>query len=355
MSGYEINLFQPKPEHHYICLVCNKIVKDPRECGWCGQMYCNECVAQKPICQSSCCPKGVPQQYNKLQGAMLKVYKNLTLTCPNLKCKKLFTIIDFEQHLTECAKQKCQNYDVCNNFLTLEKNIQQLYCSVICECTVSLFNNAGASRKQYEIIKQYVSQLPTSPSQIQSRQNQIIQQQSVMGDGSIIFKWDKNKCFDGLLLSMGDLYVQIKDGQYNFRTALGDMPIEGGVHYWEIEVDSKTDAEFKIGVFVGNNVKLDVAFCDSVQGFAYYGQGSLRNGQAVGQQYGKKFRNECVIGVYLNMNNGTLAFSLNADYQGIAFRSELLKKGPIYPAVAMVHAGGCILKSGIPIPKYMEQ
>ncbi len=37
------------------------------------------------------------------------------------------------------------------------------------------------------------------------------------------------------------------------------------------------------------------------------------------------------------MENGTLSFSLDGDYMGIAFEDEELKKGPIYTAIAILH------------------
>jgi hypothetical protein len=40
--------------------------------------------------------------------------------------------------------------------------------------------------------------------------------------------------------------------------------------------------------------------------------GQLRHGSnASGSQYGKKFKKEGILGVYLNMSKGILAFSLN--------------------------------------------
>jgi E3 ubiquitin-protein ligase NRDP1 len=39
---------------------------------------------------------------------------------------------------------------------------------------------------------------------------------------------------------------------------------------------------------------------------------------------------------------------------GVAFRSEILKKGPIYAAVALLHCAGCTLKTGKAKPAYME-
>ena len=51
---------------------------------------------------------------------------------------------------------------------------------------------------------------------------------------------------------------------------------------------------------------------------------------------------------------GTLSFSLNGEFMGVAFRSEILKKGPIYAAVALLHCAGCTLKTGKAKPANME-
>lgn len=53
------------------------------------------------------------------------------------------------------------------------------------------------------------------------------------------------------------------------------------------------------------------------------------------------------------MNKGTLSFALNGEYFGVAFTDPVLKKGPLYPAVALLHTAGCHLDSSQPIPKYM--
>ncbi|CAD8085107.1 unnamed protein product [Paramecium primaurelia] len=365
MSGYDISRFQPQPQQHLMCLVCNKVVKDPLECNFCGQMYCNDCVATKPPCKSKdCCyppnsSENIPQ-YVKIQGAMLKVYKNLQLYCLNPECKKLCSIIDIEQHQNQCIRVKCLNHDNCKEYLSTEENKQTSFCSLLCELTVQLFENASDHKKQYEIIKKFQPKLSGSQSGSINLSNnksiQIIQIQPSMNiEGGLNFKWDKNKCGSGILLTSGDTCVFLKESSYIFRTVLGDQGFENGVHYWEIEADSRTENELKIGVCQGNNINLNAAFCDLNQGFAYYGLAQLRNGSnASGQTYGKRFKKEGVLGVCLNMINGTLSFSLNGEFMGIAFRSELLKKGPIYAAVALLHCAGCTLKTGKPKPSYME-
>jgi len=37
---------------------------------------------------------------------------------------------------------------------------------------------------------------------------------------------------------------------------------------------------------------------------------------------------------------------------GIAFTNEILKKGPIFAAVSLLHCAGCKLDSSKPVPKY---
>ena len=52
------------------------------------------------------------------------------------------------------------------------------------------------------------------------------------------------------------------------------------------------------------------------------------------------------------MNKGQLAISVNDEYLGIAFEDEELKTGPLWPAIALLHAAGCTLVTGRPAPSY---
>lgn len=71
-----------------------------------------------------------------------------------------------------------------------------------------------------------------------------------------------------------------------------------------------------------------------------------------GAFYGKKFKNNGVLGVFLNMDKGTLSFALNDENFGFGFQSQLLKKGPIWPAVALLNCAGCKLVTGKKPPQY---
>lgn len=93
-----------------------------------------------------------------------------------------------------------------------------------------------------------------------------------------------------------------------------------GQHYWEIVADGRTEHELKIGVTLQQKFALANSFCDYDFGFGYYGMGQLRHGSnSDGMKYGLPFKKQGILGVYLNMNQGTLSFSLDGVYFGIAF------------------------------------
>ena len=48
--------------------------------------------------------------------------------------------------------------------------------------------------------------------------------------------------------------------------------------------------------------------------------GELRHGSnGDGTKYGKPFKKRGILGIYLNMINGTLEFAINGEYFGVAF------------------------------------
>ena len=129
--------------------------------------------------------------------------------------------------------------------------------------------------------------------------------------------------------------------------------MNAGTFYWEIHADERTENELKIGISTKKDFNMNSAFCDYEYGYAFYGLGQLRhNSNASGPQFGKRFKKEGVLGVYLDMNRGTLAFALNGEYFGPAYTHENLKKGPIFPSVSLLHCAGCRLENGKKTPEY---
>jgi len=73
-------------------------------------------------------------------------------------------------------------------------------------------------------------------------------------------------------------------------------------------------SNFKIGI--SKNKRLtEIAFCDGLDGYAYYSAGQLRNGSKTsGKQYGESYKGtdkNDLIGVYVDLIEGRLLFSKN--------------------------------------------
>lgn len=165
------------------------------------------------------------------------------------------------------------------------------------------------------------------------------------------FNWDPNYCTDAIQLSASNRTAFLEEDVYLFRSVIADTKFDSGLHYWELVADSRTDNELKIGVTKSRDFDLKTSFSDYSTGWAFYGIGQLRHCDgANGPQYGKNFKRTGCLGVLLDMNKGTLSFSLNGEYLGVAFEDEELKKGPIYPAIALLHITGCTLVTGKPAP-----
>lgn len=106
----------------------------------------------------------------------------------------------------------------------------------------------------------------------------------------------------------------LKEEQYVFRTVIGDTQFDSGLHYWEIIADARTENELKVGVCKRRDFDLGTAFSDYSYGWAYYAVGQLRHCDgANGVSFGNKsMKKEGVLGVLLDMNKGTLSFSINS-------------------------------------------
>ena len=65
----------------------------------------------------------------------------------------------------------------------------------------------------------------------------------------------------------------MKEEQYLFRTVIADKSFNGGVHYWEIVPDARSENELKIGVCKSRDFDLKTAFSDYSFGWAFYAIG----------------------------------------------------------------------------------
>lgn len=90
-------------------------------------------------------------------------------------------------------------------------------------------------------------------------------------NNSVQFAWDPIKTGGGIALSEGNTACFLKEQGYLFRTTIANHGFNGGVHYWEIIADNRTENELKIGVATSSDFDFNSAFCDHQIGYAYYG------------------------------------------------------------------------------------
>ncbi|CAD8198626.1 unnamed protein product [Paramecium pentaurelia] len=339
-QGFERSRFINYNSDSFDCGICQRVPRDPNECADCGQIYCASCLDQQQPLKCVC---GKINLIQKIQGALKKIYDELELKCQF--CQNGIKLNQIQSHEAGCDK-KCINYEFCGHLVPKENNDK--ICDTLCKF-LHLINKANKKQEIY----QYLRDLPI--------QNIVIQEKNIKSIdsplnqiGSII--WDKKRMGVGINLSDSDQKAFLDDQAHTFKTVIAKYGFEQGIVYWEIKVDKRTENELKIGVTNKRDFNYDQAFCDFEYGWAYYGLAQLRhNSNANGPTYGKKFKNDGEIGVCLNMNQGTLMFSLNGEFLGCAFKDEKLKVGPIYPAVALLNYAGCKITSGKPVPQIFQQ
>ncbi|CAD8109323.1 unnamed protein product [Paramecium sonneborni] len=352
-EGYDRSKFINYNSDSFDCAICSCVARNPKECNQCGGIFCGYCIDNWLKKSGGECIFRCPQKLsiNPISRALKKIYDDLELKCSN--CLKGIKINQFENHEIGCKSIKCKNYDQCGNNLLIENNEK------VCDSVCLLFSQVKNDKSKSEIywhIKQFVQTNGQRPDnyqidrvlQIVNSSAPIIQNQSI--------KWDRNRMGAGMELTDGDQKVFLKEQAYMFRTIIANFGFESGIVYWEIEADDRTENELKIGVTTQRDFNYNSAFCDFEYGWAYYGLAQLRhNSNATGPSFGKRFKKEGTLGICLNMNQGTLMFSLNGEFMGCAYKDERLKQGPIYPAVALLHCAGCKITSGKPVPQIFQQ
>ncbi|CAD8090661.1 unnamed protein product [Paramecium sonneborni] len=345
--GFDKVRFTNYKEDIFDCPICSCVARLPKDCSCCGTVFCGPCVDSWLKKQSECinrCPKNSTIQ--NIQKSLKKIYDDLEIRCSY--CPKSFKIAEIEKHEINCKLPKCVNYEVCGNIVGSTYEFENFK---VCDHTCMLMSKIKQTKNKldlYACLKQYVKDRQIG-QQVQT--NQLGLNSDQVNPNIPVFKWDRQRMGTGIVSSDGDTRIFLKEQAYMFRTAVATYGFEKGIGYWEIEADDKTENELKIGVSTCRDFNYNTAFCDFEFGWAYYGLAQLRhNSNATGPSFGKRFKKEGILGVCLNMNTGTLKFSLNGELMGTAYTDEKLKQGPIYPAVSLLHCAGCKIITGKPIP-----
>ena len=106
-------------------------------------------------------------------------------------------------------------------------------------------------------------------------------------------------------------------------------------HRYFFEIRCVKGTNFKIGIASAKQRQNpNQAFSDTDQGFAYFSTGTLRHAsKGSGSIYGEKFRQDDVIGVYVDLADGIMFFSKN----GKVFEQNAFEGGVLRPSE---NAGG---------------
>ena len=82
---------------------------------------------------------------------------------------------------------------------------------------------------------------------------------------------------------------------------------------------------------------LEEAFCDNKKGWAIYNGETRHNSNSSGPKDGSQLQPGDILGVEVDMVEGTLEFLRNGSSWGIAFKDPELAKGELVSAVAPIY------------------
>jgi len=392
--GYDKKQIVGPVDDDLLCCICFSIIifpsfyhildllRDPMECTKCGAMFCKLCIDEwlryKKECPNRCkmAQDAVIKPASRIVSKLIHKYE---IRC--VFCDEKFKVEQIDEHERNCKTPKCAN-PLCRKSLDSTKDKHRVPKSVCYTCSevckyVAMFQaelSTADKASPLKVFDQFIRTLkfePDSQGLSQHLSEEVKDSSSIIPalmqnsnpsgglhpalTGMNEFVWDTDSAHPSVMFFAEKRMALLNDTEFSYKNIFGSVGFMGGSQYWEIIIDSRTQNELKIGVSKERKKGLAGAFSDTSSGFAYYGLGELRHGEdGTGVKYGKKFRKSGIIGVYLNMDQGTLTFSLNGEYFGPAFKDKSLEKGPIYPAVALLRVSGIILVTGKPAPAYFK-
>ena len=163
----------------------------------------------------------------------------------------------------------------------------------------------------------------------------------------VAFTFDRASSGPSIFVSTDGLSASFGSNE-TWSTVMGSTPFISGVNYWEIKIDKSQTAYLFIGVATKHADTTSFLGGDEF-GWGYIGDKALYHKRAKVKVYGEKFGRGDVIGVTLDLDNGTLSFKRNDNDMGVAFSGLA---GELYPAVAFYNQGQrvSLVNSGFKCP-----
>ncbi|CAD8105765.1 unnamed protein product [Paramecium sonneborni] len=335
------------------CCLCMKLAIKAQICEKCGSMYCKMCL-KEIFGKNYECVQCQSQSFRSIKkSALQEVYDEILSKSQIVKNQKIEKPPPPKLSVVEQRTQQIYLREMCVNYEICKQNVNQQYkneqvCSQECLFFSKLFplveqQDFTKIRQEIISIEQFIKN--KQPTQL-FQQIVIPTQQNQIGCTNFVF----DKCGEGIVIKYQS--VTLQEEEYTFKTVTCSKGFQNGIHFWKINPMFMTKNELKIGVSTSDRYALNTAFSDYNFGYAYYTVGQFKNGSnSNGFEYGVKFKNMGEVGVLLDMNRGVLAFSYDDNFLGKAICTDQLKKGPIYPCVALLHQAGFEFKCGLPIPQ----
>lgn len=76
-------------------------------------------------------------------------------------------------------------------------------------------------------------------------------------NGVVNFSWDPEACAQNISLSENNMACFLMETGFCFRSVVANTGFMGGIAYWEIHADNRTENELKIGIVTKKNFNLN--------------------------------------------------------------------------------------------------
>ena len=147
-------------------------------------------------------------------------------------------------------------------------------------------------------------------------------------------RFDPIHCGPSIRISDDGLSASFSSSE-SWSSVLGNQGFMQGKNYWEIRIDRSPTAYLFVGVAL-RHANLSTFLGGDQYGWGYIGDRALYHKRSKLKLYGDRFGQGDVIGVTLDMDEGTLSFTRNGLDLGVAIQHL---SGVIYPAVAFYNRG----------------
>jgi len=95
----------------YFCKICFSLLKEPKCCGECEDLFCSQCL-NETLSKCDRCPlcREAPFKESKVNKTVRNTLNSIEFLCP-LNCTEKLSLENIAKHFTEC--KKCDIYFVC--------------------------------------------------------------------------------------------------------------------------------------------------------------------------------------------------------------------------------------------------